>query len=48
MPMIMDEDLDDLFGDGAPLEIPSVPHLQGLSQKVDETRLTGCCQYVIL
>ena len=44
MPMIMEHDLDDLFVD-APLPI-SRPLPKGLLQRVDDLRLSGCCQYV--
>ncbi len=45
MPLIMDDDLDDLFGEAAPLQLPdSVP--KGLFQRVDELSLGGCSQYV--
>lgn len=41
----MDDDLDDLFGDGATLQLPdSLP--KGLFQRVDELSLGGCSQYV--
>ena len=44
MPMIMEHDLDELFGD-APLELPG--HLpKGLLQRIDDLRLSGCRQYV--
>lgn len=48
MPLLMDEDLDDLFGDhgGDPsLQLPSSISKE-LLQHVDNLRLTGCCQYV--
>ena len=44
MPMMMDDDLDELFGDAPPLQIPS-PLPEGLFQCVDDLRLGGCCQY---
>lgn len=45
MPYIMDHDLDDLFGEGPPLQLPeSIP--RGLPQRVDEMSLSGCRQYV--
>ena len=48
MPMIMDhDDLDDLFGDSAPLSLPSASPIRGLPQRVDELRLSGCTQYVV-
>ena len=42
--MMMD-DLDDLFGDSQPIQIP-YSHPKGLLQSVDDSRLSGCCQYV--
>lgn len=45
MPLIMDDDLDDLFGEAAPLQLPeALP--KGLFQRVDELSLGGCSQYV--
>lgn len=44
--MMMDDDLDDLFGDPPPLQLPP-PLSKGLLQCVDELRLGGCCQYVL-
>lgn len=44
--MMMDDDLDELFGDAAPLNIPP-PFPKGLLQHVDDLRLNGCCQYVL-
>jgi len=45
MRLIMDHDLDDLFRDAAPLQLPaSLP--KGLFQRVDELSLGGCSQYV--
>lgn len=46
MPLIMDDgiDMDDLFGDEAPLQLPPTPPAKGLLQRVDESRLSGCCQ----
>lgn len=45
MPLIMDDGLDDLFGEGPTLQLPeSIP--KGLLQRVDEQNLSGCCQYV--
>ena len=45
MPMIMEHDLDDLFGDAPSLHIPqSIP--KGLAQRVDDLHLGGCRQYV--
>lgn len=41
----MDDELDELFGDTARLQLPeSLP--KGLSQRVDELSLGGCGQYV--
>lgn len=45
MPFIMDQDLDDLFGEGPPLQLPE-PIPRGLPQRVDELSLSGCRQYV--
>lgn len=47
MPLIMDDGLDDLFGDVPALEIPE-PLPSGLPQRVDEMSLNGCCQYVTI
>lgn len=51
MPLIMEEgiDVDDLFGDPSSLELglPAPQPTKGLSQRLDEMRLLGCCQYVI-
>ncbi len=45
MPLIMDDGLDDLFGDPPRLELPdTLP--KGLPQRVDEVSLSGCSQYV--
>ena len=44
MPMIMDHDLDDLFGESS-IHIPhALP--KGLLQRVDDLRMSGCRQYV--
>ena len=43
--MMMDDGLDELFGDAPPLNIPP-PTPKGLLQHVDDLRLSGCCQYV--
>lgn len=45
MPMMMDDDLDDLFVDAPQLQLP-LPVSNGLLQCVDDLRLSGCCQYV--
>ncbi|KAL9130983.1 MAG: hypothetical protein Q9217_000972 [Psora testacea] len=37
------DDLDDLFGDSAPLQL-SVPLSPGLVQRLNEASLNGCCQ----
>ena len=42
---MMDDGLDDLFGDAPPLQIPP-PLPKGLLQTIDDLRLSGCCQYV--
>ncbi|KAM3071384.1 Mediator of RNA polymerase II transcription subunit 16 [Clarireedia jacksonii] len=48
MPLMMEEDLevdmDDLFGDGAGLSLPSRPPTKELHQRVDELRGSGSCQ----
>ncbi len=46
MPLIMDDrlDIDDLFGDAAALQLPPTPPAKGLLQRVEESRLSGCCQ----
>ena len=44
--LVMDDGLDDLFGDGAPLQLPE-PLPKGLLQRIDELYLSGCCQYVV-
>ena len=46
MPMIMDQEFDDLFGDSAALNLAPSPPAQGLRQRVDELQMTGCCQWV--
>lgn len=43
--MMMDDDLDELFGDAPQLQLPP-PVSKGLLQCVDDLRLSGCCQYV--
>ena len=45
MPYIMDQDLEDLFGEGPPLQLPEPIH-RGLPQRVDELSTGGCHQYV--
>ena len=42
----MDDGLDDLFGDGAALQLPE-PLPKGLLQRIDELYLSGCYQYVL-
>ncbi|KAK2624763.1 hypothetical protein QTJ16_005956 [Diplocarpon rosae] len=46
MPLMMDEemDMDDLFGDGGGLSLPSRPPSTELRQRIDELRAGGCCQ----
>lgn len=46
MPLVMDDGLDDLFGEAAPLQLPE-PLSKGLLQRIDELSLGGCCQYVV-
>ena len=43
--MMMDDELDELFGDAPQLQLPP-PVPKGLFQAVDDLRLSGCCQYV--
>ena len=44
MPLIMDDGLDELFGDD-PLQLAD-PEPKGLGERIDELLLSGCCQYV--
>jgi mediator of RNA polymerase II transcription subunit 16 len=45
MPLMMDEEMmDDLFGDGGGLSIPSRPPSKELCQRLDDLRRGGCCQ----
>ncbi|KAJ5047335.1 uncharacterized protein L3040_003162 [Drepanopeziza brunnea f. sp. 'multigermtubi'] len=47
MPLMMDDemDMDDLFGDGGGLSLPSrPPPTKELHQRIDELRTGGCCQ----
>ncbi len=46
IPLRMDDemDMDDLFGDGAGLALPSRPPSKELHQRLDELRTGGCCQ----
>lgn len=58
MPLILDnpmggeamqvdlDDVDDLFGDGAPLALPTRPPSKRLRQRIDELRTRGCCQQI--
>ncbi len=50
MPMMMDDELDDLFGDRQLGEITTLPNLssapEGLIQRLDDLRISGCSQYV--
>jgi|GraSoiStandDraft_27_1057306.scaffolds.fasta_scaffold418005_1 mediator of RNA polymerase II transcription subunit 16 len=50
--MMMEEglDVDDLFGGPSSLELglAPAPATKGLAQRLDELRLLGCCQYVLL
>lgn len=51
MPLMMDHSInvDDLFGEPASLELGlSSASTKGLVQRLDEMRLLGCCQYVVL
>lgn len=52
MPLIMEDDInvDDLFGEPSSLGLglqPAAP-TKGLPQRLDEMRLLGCCQYVVI
>jgi mediator of RNA polymerase II transcription subunit 16 len=49
MPMMMEDemDMDDLFGDGAGLSLPSRPPSKELYQRLDDLRGSGCSQYVL-
>lgn len=40
----MDVDINDLFGDGADLSLPSRPPSKELLRRIDELRGSGCCQ----
>ncbi|OTB06539.1 hypothetical protein M426DRAFT_9670 [Hypoxylon sp. CI-4A] len=40
------DDVDDLFGDGAPLTLPSRPASKRLRQRLDNLRERGCCQTI--
>ncbi|MCJ1266503.1 mediator complex subunit [Lobaria immixta] len=42
---MMDDDLDELFGDAPQLQLPP-PVSKGLLQCVDDLRLSGCCQKI--
>lgn len=48
----MDDGLDDLFGDEHLGQVPAVPDLpsvqRGLIQSTDDSRVSGCSQYVRL
>lgn len=44
MPMMMDEELDELFG--VTPSISKKPISKGIHQSIDDLRLGGCCQYV--
>jgi mediator of RNA polymerase II transcription subunit 16 len=48
MPLMMEDemDMDDLFGDGTGLSLPSQPPSKELYQRLDELRGSGCCQLV--
>ncbi|KAK0128828.1 mediator complex subunit [Cadophora gregata] len=48
MPLMMDDEMnmDDLFGDGGGLSLPSRPPTRELHQRVDELRASGCCQSI--
>lgn len=47
MPLMMDDDMDmdDLFGEGGGLSLPTRPApTRELHQRLDELRAGGCCQ----
>ena len=55
MPLIMDQNLDELFGDvgdmgdvgdAATLQLPPAPPAKGLPQRIDDLHVNGCNQYV--
>lgn len=50
--MMMDDELDDLFGDGHLGEVAAVSGLpsapRGVFQSTDDLRVSGCSQYVRL
>ncbi|KAH6719322.1 mediator of RNA polymeras-like protein II transcription subunit 16 [Leptodontidium sp. MPI-SDFR-AT-0119] len=48
MPLMMDDEMnmDDLFGDGGGLSLPSRPPTKELHQRLDELRASGCCQSI--
>lgn len=46
MPMMMDDELDDLFGDQHLPSLTPVP--RGLDQRIDHLRSSSCSQYVRL
>ncbi|KAL8920524.1 MAG: hypothetical protein Q9172_004478 [Xanthocarpia lactea] len=51
MPMMMEDDLDDLFGDRQLGEITTLPNLssnpEGLVQRLDDLRISGCSQSIL-
>ena len=47
MPMTMEDDLDDLFGEAPPPVLASNFPSSGLLQRIDDMRINGCCQYVV-
>lgn len=44
MPFMMDDDLDDLFGEDVPVLQSPAPSVPGLSQRIEELSLGGCAQ----
>lgn len=52
MPLIMEDgiNVDDLFGEPSSLGLglPPASTTKGLAQRLDEMRLLGCCQYVVV
>lgn len=46
MPLMMDDEMDELFGDGTGMNLPSQPPSREIHQRLDDLRAGGCCQYV--
>ena len=45
--MIMEQDLDELFGDSTALSLPQSQPVYSISQRIDELHSCGCTQYAI-